>query len=170
MDNPGSLKVEVRGEREIVMTRVFDAPRQLVFEAFTKPELLKRWLTGPPGWTLAVCEVDLRVGGAARYVWHGPNGVQMGMRSVLREIVSPERLVGTEKFDEPWYPGEAIGTVVLIEREGKTTLTQTLLYESGEARDLVLKTPMDKGVAASYDQLAQLLSPAAERGKWQLSA
>jgi uncharacterized protein YndB with AHSA1/START domain len=153
-----TLKVEARGEREIVMTRVFDAPRRLVFDAFTKPELLKRWLTGPPGWTLAVCEIDLRVGGSLRYMWRGPAGEEMGMRGVFREITPPDRIVGTENFDQAWYPGEAVGTVVLTEQGGKTTLTQTIVYESREARDIVLKSPMEQGLGMSYDHLADLLA------------
>jgi uncharacterized protein YndB with AHSA1/START domain len=152
-----SLKVEARGEREIVMTRAFEAPRQLVFDAYTKPELVKRWLYGPEGWTLAVCEIDLRVGGRYRYVWKG-HGAEMGMGGVYREIVGPEKIVVTEKFDESWYPGEAIGTVVLTEQAGTTMLTQTLLYESRAARDGVLKSPMESGVAMSYDRLEKLLT------------
>jgi len=164
-----TLKVEARGDREIVMTRIFDAPRRLVFDAFTKPELLKRWLTGPPGWTLAVCEIDLRVGGSLRYMWRGPAGEEMGMRGVFREITPPDRIVGTEKFDQAWYPGEAVGTVVLTEQGGKTTLTQTIVYESREARDIVLKSPMDQGLGMSYDHLADLLA-SLENEKSQRSA
>ena len=152
-----SLKVEARGEREILMTRAFDAPRQLVFDAYTKPELLKRWLYGLEGWTLAVCEIDLRVGGRYRYVWQGP-GMEMGMGGEYREIVVPERIVATEKFDQAWYPGEAVGTIVLTERAGTTTLTQTMQYESRSARDGVLKSPMESGVAMSYDRLENLLA------------
>src|SRR5215831_19119538 len=108
-----TLKVTTPSDREIMMTRVFDAPRNLVFEALTKPEFLKRWFTGPPGWTLAVCEVALKVGDAYRYVWRGPDGMEMGMGGVLLEISPPERMVASEKFDQPWYPGEAVGTIVL---------------------------------------------------------
>lgn len=158
MMNPGTLKVATRGDREIVMTRVFDAPRRMVFEALTKPELLKRWFFGPPGWTLAVCEIDLKVGGAYRYVWRGPDGAEMGMGGFYREIVPPERLVATEKFEQAWYPGEAVGTIVLVEQSGQTTLTQTVLYDSREIRDAVLKTPMEQGVGAGYDRLAELLA------------
>jgi len=168
MSSP-NLKVEARGDREIVMTRVFDAPRRLVFDAFTKPELLKRWLTGPPGWTLAVCEIDLRVGGSLRYMWRGPAGEEMGMRGVFREITPPDRIVGTEKFDQAWYPGEAVGTVVLTEQGGKTTLTQTIVYESREARDIVLKSPMEQGLGMSYDHLDDLLA-SLENEKSQRSA
>jgi uncharacterized protein YndB with AHSA1/START domain len=168
MSSP-TLKVEARGDREIVMTRVFEAPRRLVFDAFTKPELLRRWLTGSPGWTLPVCEIDLRVGGSLRYVWRGPAGEEMGMRGVFREITPPDRIVSTERFDQAWYPGEAVGTVVLTEQGGKTTLTQTIVYESREARDIVLKSPMEQGISMSYVQLADLLSQLANE-KSQRSA
>src|SRR4051795_5531657 len=109
MKNTGTLQVSTRGDREIVMTRDFAAPRQLVFDAFTKPELVRRWLLGPPGWTMPVCEIDLRVGGAYRYVWRSEkDGSQMGMGGVFREVVPLERLVASEKFDDAWYPGEAL--------------------------------------------------------------
>jgi uncharacterized protein YndB with AHSA1/START domain len=162
MPNTGQLKITTPGDREIAMTRVFDAPRRLVYDAFTKPELLKRWLLGPPGWTMVVCDIDLRVGGAYRHVWRNSKGKDMGMGGVYREIVAPERIVATEKFDESWYPGEAVGTITLTEQRGKTTLTQTLRYESRDARDAVLKSGMEQGVAASYDRLAELLAPAAQ--------
>src|SRR5260370_37089445 len=97
---------------EIVITRVFDAPRKMVFDAHTKPELLKRWLNGLPGWSLVICEVDLKVGGAYRYVWRGPGGQDMGMGGIHREIVRPERLVTTQLFDEEWTGGEVGGTLV----------------------------------------------------------
>ena len=157
MNYAGTMQLATPTEKEIVVTRVFNAPRRLVFDAFTKPELLKRWLFGPDGWTLEVCEVDLRVGGAYRYLWREPNGVAMGMGGIHREIVIPERVVATQLFDQDWTGGEAIGTLVLIERDGKTTLTNTLLYSSKEARDAVLKTPMDKGMAAGYDRLEKLM-------------
>jgi uncharacterized protein YndB with AHSA1/START domain len=140
------------------MTRVLDAPRSMVFDAFTKPELVRRWLLGPEGWSMPVCEIDLRVGGTYRYVWRHAKGQEMGMGGEFREIVPPERIVSTEKFDEAWYPGEAVGTLVLTEREGKTTVTQTVLYQSPEAREAVLKSPMESGVAAGYDRLAELLA------------
>jgi uncharacterized protein YndB with AHSA1/START domain len=152
------LKVEARSDREIVMTRAFDAPRHLVFDAFTKPDLLRQWLLGPPGWSMPVCEIDFQVGGRYRYVWTHRDGAEMGAGGVYKEIVVPERIVATERFDQPWYPGEGLGTVVLTEHAGKTTLTQTLLYESGEARDMVLRSPMESGVTMSYDQLEHLLA------------
>jgi uncharacterized protein YndB with AHSA1/START domain len=161
--NPGTLKLTTRGKREIVMTRVFDAPRTLVFDAFTKPDLVRKWLLGPEGWTMPVCEIDLRVGGSYRYVWRNAQGIEMGMGGVYREIVAPERVVATERFDQSWYPGEAVGTITLAEQSGKTMLTQTVLYDSREAREVVLKSPMESGVVASYDRLARLLASQAER-------
>jgi len=161
MTNPGNLKLAIRGDREIVITRAFDALRKLVFDAFTKPELVKQWLLGPDGWSMPVCEIDLKVGGKYRYVWRrDKDGTEMGMGGVYREIVAPERIVATEKFDQSWYPGEAVGTFVLAEQAGKTTLTETILYESREARDGVLKSGMKKGVVASYDRLEKLLEKA----------
>src|SRR5262245_2601890 len=101
MTDAGTLKVSALGDREIVMRRAFNAPRSLVFDAWTKPDLLKRWLLGPPGWSMAVCEIDLRVGGAYRFVWRRDNdGHEMGMGGVYQEVVRPERLVATEKFDQ----------------------------------------------------------------------
>ena len=153
----GKLNLTAPGEREIVITRTFNAPRTLVFDAFTKPELLKQWMIGPPGWTMPVCEIDLRVGGSIRYVWEHSNGMRMGMSGVYREIVVPERLVATEKFDEPWYPGEAVGTFVFTEQGSQTLLNQTILYESREARDVVLKSPMEGGVTIGYNRLDEIL-------------
>jgi len=153
-----ALKLEARGEREIVITRAFDAPRRLVFDAFSKPELVRQWLLGPPGWSMPVCEIDFRVGGRYRYVWRRDNGGEMGVGGVYKEIVSPERIVATERFDQSWYPGEGLGTILLVEQGAKTLMTQTLAYESREARDGVLKSPMESGVAISYDRLETLVA------------
>jgi uncharacterized protein YndB with AHSA1/START domain len=155
MKNIGTLKVTTPTDREIVLTRVFDAPRGMVFDAFSKPELLKRWF-GPRGWSLVVCEVDLKVGGGFRFVLRGPDGKEMGMRGVYREIVPPERSVHMESFDD--YPGESQVTAVFVEHEGKTTLTATVLCPSREVRDIVIKTGMEHGAAESYDKLAELLA------------
>ena len=156
MTNIGLLEVTTPSDREIAMTRVFDAPARLVFDAWTKPELIKRWLGVRAGWTMAVCEVDLRVGGAYRFVWRGPD-MTMGMGGLYREVVPPTRLVSTEKFDEAWYEGEAVDTMVLVERDGKTTVTTTVRYVSREVRDAVIKSGMASGVAEGYDKLAELL-------------
>src|ERR1700693_1147201 len=131
--NERKLKITTPSDREIAMTRVFDAPRALVFDAWTKPELLKRWLGVFGGWTFAVCEVDLKVGGRYRYVWRGANGKEMGMGGVFREIVRPERIVCTEKFDESWYPGDAVDTTVFVENGGKTLGRNTGVYATTEA-------------------------------------
>ena len=153
-----TLKIATPSDREIVMTRDFDAPRALVFEALTKPELVKRWLLGPDGWSMPVCEIDLKVGGTYRYVWrHDADGSEMGMSGVYREILAPESIVATERFDQPWYPGEAVGTTLLVEKNGRTTLTNTVRYESKEIRDGVLQSGMEDGVSRSYDRLAELV-------------
>jgi uncharacterized protein YndB with AHSA1/START domain len=159
--NAEKLLITTPSDRELAMTRVVDAPRSLVFDACTKPELLKRWLGVRAGWTMPVCEVDLKVGGKYRYVWRGPNGAEMGMGGVYRQIVRPERLVATEVFDQPWYPGEAIDTQTFVEKGGKTTLTTTVRYASKEARDGVLKSPMATGVEESYQMLDAVLASTA---------
>jgi len=155
MKNTGTLKVTTPSDREIVLTRVFDAPRRLVWDAFTKPELLKRWF-GPRGWSLVVCEVELKVGGGFRFVLRGPDGRDMGMRGVYREIVPPDRSVHMESFDD--FPGESEVTTVLVEQGGKTTFTATVLYPSQEVRDAVIKSGMEHGAAECYDKLAELLA------------
>lgn len=158
MTETGTLQITTPTEREIVMSRVFDAPRNLVFEAWTKPELLKRWLGVRGGWSMVVCEVDLRVGGGFRFVLRGPDGKEMGMRGVYREIVPPERSVHMESFDD--YPGESQVTAVFVEEGGKTTMTATVLYPSREVRDAVIQSGMEHGAAESYDRLAELLASA----------
>ena len=154
----GKLEITAKGDREIVMTRTFNAPRALVFDAFTKPELVRQWLLGPPGWTMPVCEIDLRVGGKYRYVWrHSLNGNEMGMGGIYREVMPPERIVATERFDQSWYPGGALVTFVLAEQGGQTSVTQTILYDSRAAREAVLKSPMETGVTAGFNRLEELL-------------
>jgi uncharacterized protein YndB with AHSA1/START domain len=154
----GNMTITTPSDREIQMTRVFDAPRHLVYQAYTQPDLVKRWLGVFDGWSLDVCEIDLRVGGAYRYEWLHTNGTRMGVGGVYQEIVPSERIVITEKFDDPWYEGEALGTVDLEEEDGQTTLKTTLRYISKEVRDKVLASPMETGVGASYDKLAEVLA------------
>jgi uncharacterized protein YndB with AHSA1/START domain len=168
MKNTGTLQVSTPSDREIVLTRVFEAPRHLVFDAFTKPELLKRWF-GPHGWELVVCEVDLRVGGGFRFVLRGPDGKDMGMRGVYREILRPERSVHMESFDD--YPGESQVTAVFTEEAGKTTMTATVQYYSKAIRDIVIQSGMEHGAAESYDKLAALLaSPEIGAGEHAVNA
>lgn len=153
-----TFKVTTPSDCELEVARTFDAPRKLIFDALTKPELVKRWLLGPPGWSMPICEIDLRVGGAYRYQWRfDASGNEMGMRGVFKEITAPERIVATEKFDEAWYAGEALDTTVLVEKNRKTTMTLTVLYESKEARDTATQSGMEKGMAIGYDRLEELL-------------
>ena len=162
MSNAGALKVLTPTDHEIVMTRVFDAPRALVFDAMTQAELLQRWLWGPPGWTMVLCQSDPRVGGSFRHVWRNDDGQEMAMHGVYREIVPPQRVSRTESFDFGCesQAGEQLATVVLTEEGGKTKLTLTVLYPSKEARDATIASGMERGVAASYDKLAELLATA----------
>jgi uncharacterized protein YndB with AHSA1/START domain len=156
---PDSFTVSTPSDREIQVTRVFDAPRALVFDAFTKPELVQRWLLGPPGWSMPVCEIDLKVGGAYRYLWrHDSDGREMGMRGVFREVISPRLLVASEEFDEAWYPGEALDTTTFVSEGSTTRITITVLYKTKEARDIARRSGMEHGMAASYDRAEELLS------------
>ena len=155
--NPGTLQLSTPSDCEIRMKRMFAASRSRVFSAFTKPELLKRWFIGKPGGTLAVCQVAAKAGDSFRYVWRDPDGSEMGMSGVCLEMKRPERLVATEQFDQPWYPGQATGTITLTEEGGITTLTQTIRYESQAARDLVLQTQIEHAVALGYERLSEFL-------------
>lgn len=154
----GSLQVTTPSEREVAMTRTFNAPRRLVFDAYTKPELVKRWAGGPPGWRIVSCEIDLRVGGVWHWVTEGPGGMRMGYGGTYLNIVAPERLDSTEVFDEPWYEGEATSSMQLEEAEGRTTLTVTVRYASQDIRDAVLRSPMAEGMASGFDSLEALLT------------
>lgn len=142
-------------DREIVATRVVDAPRGLVWECWTSPDHVPSWLLGPSGWTMPVCEIDLRPGGEWHFVWLGPEGTEMEMRGVYREIAPPERLVRTESWGGDWP--ETLNTLVLTEDDGRTTMTCTVLYPSKEARDKALGTGMKDGWSASYDRLDDYL-------------
>jgi len=155
MNHTGTLKVTMPTDREIEVTRVFDAPRRLVFEVWTNPKHVPQWMLGPPGWTMPVCEIDLRVGGAWHFVWRRADGTEMEMRGVYREITPPERLVSTESWGGPWP--ETVNTLTLVEKDGQTTATLTILYPSQEARDAALKTGMKDGMAMSFDRLAEVL-------------
>jgi uncharacterized protein YndB with AHSA1/START domain/effector-binding domain-containing protein len=156
---PESFKVSTPSDREVEITRDFNAPRELLFDAFTKPELVKRWLLGPDGWTMPVCEIDLRVDGRYRYLWRKEKtGHEMGMGGVFREIVKPSKLVTTEKFDDAWYPGDALNTTVFDQTGDITTVRLTVQYETREARDTATRSGMETGMAAGYSRLEGLLS------------
>ena len=154
---PGKLTVDTPDDLKLVITRAFAASRDVVFDCLTQPDLVKRWMTGPPGWTMPVCEIDLRVGGKYRYVWRSPEGQDMGMGGIYKEIAPPERLVSGEVFDEDWTGGETIATQVLTERDGATTLTTTVVYSSTAARDAALRSGMTDGMEMGYANLDTLL-------------
>jgi uncharacterized protein YndB with AHSA1/START domain len=159
----GPLQITTPSDREIRITRAFDAPRTMVWEAYTRPELVKRWLGQMPGWSWAVCEMDVREGGRYRWVWRGPEGAELAVGGEYREVVPGERLVSTERYDQQWYEGDAVGTVELTETNGRTTLVLTLRYASKEVRDAVLQSPATTGMESGFTALDELLasSPAA---------
>ncbi len=143
-------------DSELQMSRVFDAPRDVVWDALTKPEHLRNWMLGPEDWEMLVCEIDLRPGGSYHYEWRHPNGQQMQISGVYRELRAPERIVNTENWGEEWP--ETLNTVTLTEEEDrKTTLTTVVRYPSREARDAALQTGMKHGVNLSYERLEKLL-------------
>jgi uncharacterized protein YndB with AHSA1/START domain len=155
MIGPEKMTVTTPSDREVAMTRVFDAPRRLVFEAWTNPEHVPHWMIGPEGWTMPVCEIDLRAGGSWHFVWRKADGSEMDMRGAYREVRAPDRLVSTESWGPEWP--ETINTLTLTERDGRTTATITVLYPSKDARDAALKTGMKEGAGQSYDRLEKLL-------------
>lgn len=143
-------------DTELAMSRVFDAPASLVFEAFTNAEHLRHWMLGPDGWTMPVCEIDLRPGGSWHFVWRKADGTEMEMTGEYREIAPPERLVSTESWGGDW-PETVITLTLTEEGDGKTRMTQTVLYPSKEARDAAMQTGMKDGASLSYDRLAEYL-------------
>jgi uncharacterized protein YndB with AHSA1/START domain len=153
-----STTVTTPSDVEVVMTRAFDAPRELVFEAFTGPAHLPNWMGGYPGWSMTTCDVDLRPGGAYRYVWKNDDGEELVISGVFREVEPPERIVATEEWG---YAGgdwpETVVTTVFAEEDGRTTTSVTVVYPSREARDAALQTGMTDGAGVSYDQLEAYL-------------
>jgi uncharacterized protein YndB with AHSA1/START domain len=142
----------------IEMTRWFDAPRDLVFEVMTTPEHIRQWWGClDTGYSVPVCEVDLRVGGKWKFVNRTPNGELATFYGEYREISRPDRLVFTEIY-EPYPDAESIVTTVLVEQDGRTHVTITATYPSREVRDLVISTGMEQGAALSYDRLEDLLA------------
>jgi uncharacterized protein YndB with AHSA1/START domain len=168
MTNASSLKITTPTDLEIMITRVFNAPRRLIFEAWTNPKYVPQWMLGPEGWTMPFCEIDLRPGGSWHFIWRHADGQQMEMRGVYREIKPPERVVFTESWGGDWP--ETLDTLVLSEESGKTTANLTLLYPSREARDKGLKSGMQDGMVHTFARLDNLLasieiSDAAKEGK-----
>lgn len=155
MTPSSQLAVTTPSDLEIVMSRTFDAPRVLVFEAWTKPENLVQWW-GREGSTLPVCEIDLRPGGAWRFVERAADGNEYGFRGEVREVVPPEKLVWTFEFEG--MPGHvSVETVEFTERDGRTTIVTTSVFSSKEDRDGMLQSDMEEGAAESMDRLEALL-------------
>lgn len=138
-------------DREIVITRVFDAPRRLVWTAWTDCEHLPNWMLGPEGWTMPICEIDLRPGGTHRSVWRREDGTEMEIRGVYQEVDAPRRLVYTESWGGDWP--ETTDTLVLTEADGRTIARLTMLHVSKEARDAALETGMKEGMSLGFDRL-----------------
>lgn len=168
-----ALKVSTPTDVTIVMSRTFNAPRRLVWDAMTQPALMKRWMFTPPGWAWAECEMDVRVGGKYRWVWNGPDGtVAMTISGEHREVTPPSKIVHTELMEmgpgcgmggsdcaggDPW---ELLATIEMTEKDGRTDLVMTLLFPSKEARDGAAASGMEHGVAAGYDTLDGVLAAA----------
>ena len=154
---PKPVDVSTPSDREIRVARVFDAPAKLVWDCHTKPELIRRWMLGPPGWSMPVCEVDLTVGGAYRYRWRSDaDGTEFGSSGVHKEIVPFEKIVTSERMEG--FDGEAINTLVFEETGGRTTATITMLFASKEARDGALQSGMSDGMAMGYDRMDDILA------------
>lgn len=143
-------------DRDVVFTRVVDAPRRIVFDAYTTPAHLQQWLLGPPGWTMPICELDLRPGGAWRYVWRKGDGSEMTLSGTVQEVRPPERLQMTESWGPEWP--ETLNTVEFSESGGQTTITTTVRYPSQEARDAALRTGMREGMDQGFARLDELLA------------
>jgi uncharacterized protein YndB with AHSA1/START domain len=152
----GVTTYETPTDTQVVIKRVVDAPRRIVFDAWTNPKYVPRWLLGPPGWTMPVCEIDLRPGGTWHYVWRRTDGSEMAMHGSYKEVVPPERLVSTESWGPQWP--ETVNTLVLAESGGRTTITLTITYPSREARDAALQTGMKDGLEQGYARLDALLT------------
>lgn len=166
---PAPLNVTTPSDRIIVITREFDAPRELVWRSMTQPDLLKKWLFGPPGWTMTRCDDESRVGGRFRWTWRGPAGEEFSLVGAYREIVPPAvgglggRIVRTESFETgcPAQSGEQLVTMTMSElpgRANRTRLTITIEYPSKEARDGAIASGMEHGMAAGYNRLDDLIA------------
>lgn len=154
--------VTLPNDLDVVVVRSFAAPRDLVFDAWTKPALVQRWLLGPPGWTMPVCEMDVRPGGKYRWRWRSEeDGKEFGFSGEFREVVRPSRIVHVERYepgDVGGEMGEALVTTNLTEKNGVTTHMMTIHYESKEVRDAALKTGMTDGMEMGYQRLDELLA------------
>lgn len=152
----GVTTYTLKGDRELIFTRVVKAPQRLVFDVYTVPEHVKKWLLGLPGWDMTVCEIDLRVGGKWRYAWSKEGGGYLEMTGVYKEVVPPEKVVQTESWGPEWP--DTINTVSFSESNGYTTITTSLLYPSHEARENALKTGMKEGMEHTFAYLDSYLA------------
>lgn len=155
-----TLKVTTPSDREVLISREFNAPRELVWQALSQPAFLRRWLLGPSGWEMTVCEDEQKVGGKFRYAWKNSDGQELAMHGAIKELAPPERVVRTETFDMgcPGQSGEQLATLVLTAKGNKTLLTITVLFPSKEARDGMLASGMDQGMEAGYQRLDAILT------------
>lgn len=152
----GVTQYTTPSDTQVRFTRVVDAPRRLVFETYTQARHLRKWLLGPEGWVMTVCEIDTRPGGNWKYSWRKDDGSEMTLQGKVKEFSPPERVVTTETWGPEWP--ETLNTVVFTESQGQTTITITITYPSKEARDAARKTGMKEGLDQSFAHLDQLLA------------
>jgi len=154
---PKPLTIATPGDRQIVITRSFDAPRDLVFLCYSKPELLRRWY-GMPDWTMPVCEIDFRVGGKWRFVQRSPDGFELGSQGLYTGIEAPARIEQTETYDDNWTGGGTTNVVAFTEERGVTTAITTVTYPSAELRAAAAASPMATGMEIGFSRLDDLLA------------
>jgi uncharacterized protein YndB with AHSA1/START domain len=152
----GETTFTTPSDREFCAIRAFDAPRELVWEAYTEPRHLQEWMGGYEGWEWVTCEVDLRPGGAYRFEWRKDDGSELAISGVHQVVEPPERLVTTESWGPGWP--EALNTLLFVEEDGITTLSVNVLYPSQEARDAAIATGMSDGMSVSLDRLDRVLA------------
>ena len=154
MTTSGTAKVTLPADEQILITREFDAPKHLVYKAWTTPELVRRWWNAKRG-EVTTCEIDLRVGGTWRYVMVTPDGMEVGFHGEFREIVPNERIVSTEVF-EGMPDAAALNTLTLAEEDGRTTLTILVEHSSKEHRDGHINSGMEAGMQDAMDLLEEV--------------
>lgn len=156
----GGLKLATPSTLELQLMRFFKAPRSLVFDCWTRPEMIRRWLTGPEGWTMSVCTVDLKPGGQYRYEWRHRDGPTMGLTGTFIAIAAPDSLVSEERFDEDWTGGATHNRIDFSDDADGTLYTHTIRYTSEAARDAAMRTGMADGMEAGFAHLDAVLAQA----------
>ena len=157
-DDLSTSRVDLGNDLEVTVTRAFEAPADLVFAAFTRPSLVQKWLLGPPGWSMPVCEIDFKVGGKYRYRWRSDKeGTEFGFVGTFKEIEAPRLIVHTEKYDDASVPGQTLVTTRFEKRGTRTIVTMTQRFDSKEARDAAVGTGMTDGMEQSFKLLDGLL-------------